>query len=69
MGTKSKNFGMGKHVRNNTLFDNVGISNYEYALQGQTHPLSPDRPTDEVKIVEAPKYEYYITPKETRDEI
>jgi len=23
----------------------------------------------EVKVIEAPKYEYYITPKETRDEI
>jgi hypothetical protein len=54
---------MSKHVRNNTLFESLGMSNYEYALQGN--------PTgDNVKIVqEAPKYEYYITPKETRDEI
>ena len=58
-----------KHARNNTLFDSLGMSNYEYALQGQTLPMTPG-PAEEIRIVEPPaKYEYYITPKETRDEI
>ena len=54
-----------KHARNNTnvLFESIGMSNYEYVLQSRTR-ASEDA---DIKVIEAPKYEYYITPKEARD--
>jgi hypothetical protein len=64
---KLKNTGnlFSKHARNNTnvLFESIGMSNYEYVLQGQAPPS--EKP--EVKVIDTPKYEYYITPKEIRD--
>ena len=55
-----------KHARNNTnvLFDSIGISNYEYVLQSRTRASDE---VAEVKVMNAPKYEYYITPKEARE--
>ena len=48
---KLKNTGnlFSKHARNNTnvLFESIGMSNYEYVLQGQTN----EKP--EVKVIDA----------------